>query len=119
MAFIRPIVPIEIKSSVSFPVLAYFFTIWATSRKFLSINIFFASSSPLEYLSRYSCSSFMDSGLGKELPSEIYEANIINSLTIEGIGNPNKAENIKKRHLPIIGHSKLYDLCWEDVHVYF
>jgi len=48
IALIKPIVPIEIKSSVSFPVLLYFFTICATNLKFLSINTFLAFSSPWE-----------------------------------------------------------------------
>jgi len=46
MAFINPMVPIEIKSSLSLMVELYFFTMWATSLKFLSISMFRASSSP-------------------------------------------------------------------------
>ena len=44
--FIKPIVPIEIKSSCETFVAIYFLETCATNLKFLSINMFLASSSP-------------------------------------------------------------------------
>ena len=61
--FIRPIVPIEIKSSIVFSS-AYFFAICATRRKFRSISIFFAASLPFAYSARYFFSSSFVSGFG-------------------------------------------------------
>lgn len=39
-------VPIEIKSSIPTPVFSNFFAIYTTNLKFLSTNVFLASSSP-------------------------------------------------------------------------
>ena len=45
IAFINPIVPIEIKSSTPTPVLSNFFAIYTTRRRLCSISIFLACSS--------------------------------------------------------------------------
>lgn len=70
--FINPIVPIEIKSSKSMLVEEYFLQTCATKRKFFSINIFLASSSPFFNNSKYFCSSSLLNGSGKRLLFEIY-----------------------------------------------
>ena len=69
---IRPIVPIEIKSSWSTLELEYFLQTWATSLKFRSISILRASSSPVLNLSRYISSSLELKGSGKSCAPEIY-----------------------------------------------
>src|SRR5690625_5110230 len=64
---INPIVPMEIKSSVYSPVLSNFFTIWATSRKLCSINLFLASLLPSSISLIYFNSSSVDKGWGNVL----------------------------------------------------
>lgn len=69
IALIKPIEPIDIKSSWSILVVEYFLLICATNLKFLSINIFLASVSPLFIFSMHIFSSSGDNGSGnKEFP---------------------------------------------------
>ena len=67
---IKPIVPIEIKSSKSSPFYQTFLP-WATNLKFRSIKIFLASSLPLAIWTNSSLSSSGVSGWGKILLFEI------------------------------------------------
>ena len=62
--FIKPIVPIEIKSSWSTFVDTYFLQTCATNLKFLSIKIFLASSLPCFNFSKQSFSSSIVNGSG-------------------------------------------------------
>ena len=64
IAFISPIVPIDIKSSISIPVFSNFFDMYTTSLKFLSTSVFFASSSFFSKLSNSFSSSSCDNGGG-------------------------------------------------------
>src|SRR5699024_7356379 len=71
---IKPIVPIEIKSSLFSFVSSYFFTICATRRKLCSINLSLAIVSPASIASTYFFSSSLDNGWGNAL-FLIYETN--------------------------------------------
>ena len=67
--FIRPIVPIEIRSSSSLSDVLYFLTIYATNRRFFSIRSSLALLSPTWYLLMHSSSSFALIGFGKDCTS--------------------------------------------------
>src|SRR5690625_7829220 len=64
---IKPIVPIEIKSSVYSPVFSNFLTICATSRKLCSINLLRADSFPCCNNQIYFFSSSLDNGMGERV----------------------------------------------------
>ena len=70
--FISPIVPIDIKSSISIFEDAYFLATCATNLKFLSIKIFLASLLPFLYKSKYFFSSSKVNGSGNNLLLDIY-----------------------------------------------
>ena len=72
---IRPIVPIDIRSSRFFSS-AYFFAMCATSLRLCSISTFFALSSPFAYKSRYFFSSLLFNGFGNVALPETYPASI-------------------------------------------
>ena len=61
--FIKPIVPIEIRSSIPIPVFSNFLAIYTTNLKFLSTNSCLTDSSPLLNLCS-ACSSSSDSNGG-------------------------------------------------------
>ena len=65
IAFINPIVPIEIKSSKSIPVFSNFLAIYTTNLKFLSTKICFELLSSSSILESTSISSSAESGGGK------------------------------------------------------
>ena len=64
IAFISPIVPIDIKSSMPTPVFSNFFAIYTTSLKFLSTKVCLTVSSPLDSFSNISFSSSLVKGGG-------------------------------------------------------
>jgi hypothetical protein len=99
MAFINPIAPIEIKSSISL-LLEYFFAIWATNRKFRSIKMFFAVVSPPEYLMTRFFSSSAVSGLGNDCGLVIYPHRK-NTLPIILKNPATKGKKENKAHYPI------------------
>ena len=66
IAFIRPIVPIESRSSFREEPDEYFLTMCATRRRLCSISVFLAEASPSNFLSKRFFSSADESGFGKE-----------------------------------------------------
>ena len=64
IAFINPIVPIDIKSSSPTPVFSNFLAMYTTSLKFLSTNVCLTLSSPLANFSSISVSSSLVNGGG-------------------------------------------------------
>lgn len=69
---IKPIVPIESKSSWSIFVFAYFLQTWTTNLKFFSISRLRASSSPLDKFSMAIFSSSGVNGSGNKQVPVIY-----------------------------------------------
>ncbi len=67
---ISPIVPMDIKSSISLSPILYFFAIYATNLRFLSIRQSLAPRSPDLHFSMHSFSSFALKGLGKDCTSD-------------------------------------------------
>ena len=65
MALIKPIVPMEIKSSTPIPVLSNFFAMYTTKRKFLSIKSAFTATSLFSNRNKASASSSASRGGGK------------------------------------------------------
>ena len=69
-AFIRPIVPIDIRSSDSAEDEEYFLAMCAARRRLCSIRRFLASVSPFYFFSISSFSSFGERGFGNEAAEE-------------------------------------------------
>ena len=111
MALINPIDPIEIKSSWSIFVVEYFLLIWATNLKFLSINIFLASSSPDYIFSIHSFSSSGDNGSGNKLFPWIYP----NTITADFKKVKKPVRNVNnKTDLQIL---YILNICWRKIKV--
>ena len=68
MPLISPMVPMDIRSSISSVCVKYFLMIWATSLRLCSTKMFRLSISPCIQRSRCSCSSSRLRGFGKESP---------------------------------------------------